>query len=88
MTIPDRTDCKLCFFQTLAEWYFLWRDDKESWMEGEALEELTAHTFRSPSRDTWPAAMKDMRLRFEAGETPERSIGMKLKSMQCRVCRI
>jgi hypothetical protein len=86
--IPDRTDCKLCFFQTLAEWYFLWRDDLDSWMEGEQLEQLTGFTFRSPGRDTWPAAMKDLRALFESGKIPERSIGMKMKAMQCRVCRL
>jgi len=86
--IPSRTDCKLCFFQKLAEWYFLWRDDIASWMEGEELEQLTGYTFRSPGRDTWPAAMKELRILFESGKKPDRSIGMMQKKSQCRVCRL
>jgi len=90
ITIPERTDCKVCFFQKLGEWYNLWRDDPEGWAQGEALEELTGHTFRSDGRDTWPASMKEMRERFERGEKPERSLAMmdKFKNSKCRVCRL
>lgn len=85
VTIPVRTDCALCFWQRLPEWYALWRDHRTQWDEGEAIELEMGHTFRSPSRDTWPAAMKDMRARFEKGDRPR---GMKeSKLVACRVCR-
>ena len=70
--IPERTDCAVCFWQKLGEWYLLWRDNRDQYIEGEALEELVTaqrgqpYTFRSPQRDTWPASLKEMRLRFEA----------------------
>ncbi len=81
--IPRRTDCAVCFFQRLGEWYALWRDYPEMYAEGEAWEAETGHTFRSPSRDSWPASMADMRKRFEAGDVPK-TRGVDLG--QCRVC--
>jgi 3'-phosphoadenosine 5'-phosphosulfate sulfotransferase (PAPS reductase)/FAD synthetase len=83
--IPKRTDCLKCFFQRLHEWYAFWSTDKERWAEGEKLEELTGHTFRSSERDSWPAAMKDLRLRFEAGDIPR---GVENSNNRCRVCRL
>lgn len=88
VAIPTRTDCNLCFFQRIGEWYALWRDHPAAWLEGERLEAETGHTFRSPGRDSWPAAMKDLRLLFERGDAPkganERDLFADLK---CRVCR-
>lgn len=86
-TIPQRTDCKLCFFQRLIEWYELWRDDPTSYAEGERYEAMTGYTFRSPGRDTWPASLKDLREQFESGRVP-RETRDKIHEMQCRVCRL
>lgn len=86
-SIPTRTDCKLCFFQRLIEWYELWRDDLESYLEGERYESQTGYTFRSPSRDTQPAALKDLRAKFEAGWIP-RDTRDPINAMKCRVCRL
>jgi 3'-phosphoadenosine 5'-phosphosulfate sulfotransferase (PAPS reductase)/FAD synthetase len=88
VTIPPRTDCDVCFFQRLSEWYRLWLDHPDEWAEGEALEAEIGHTFRSPGRDTWPTSMEGLRLRFEAGDIPARSIARELKELQCRVCRL
>lgn len=88
ISIPVRTDCLKCFYQRLIEWYELWRDNRESWLEGEHYETMTGHTFRSPGRDTWPAAMKDLRARFEAGDVPRDTRPTFLDGMKCRVCRI
>lgn len=86
--IPRRTDCDVCFFQRLSEWYRLWRDHPKEWAEGEAIEKEMGHTFRSPGRDAWPVSMEGLRLRFEAGDIPTRSINREAKLMACRVCRI
>ena len=88
VVIPERTDCALCFFQRLHEWYALWRDDPDAWAEGERLESLTGHTFRSPGRDAWPAAMRDLRHQFEQGQIPRGTEGDLFASLQCRVCRL
>lgn len=82
--IPRRTDCAWCFFQTLWEWYCLWRDFREEWMRGELFEFATGHTFRSPQRDTWPTSMRGLRQRFEAGEIPKQK--KKKRSQMCSVC--
>jgi len=86
-SIPRRTDCRLCFFQRLIEWWEFWKSDPAGWAEGEAVEELTGHTFRSPGRDTWPASMKGLRERFERGDIP-RDTRDPISDMQCRVCRL
>lgn len=86
--IPRRTDCGKCFFQRLIEWYELWRDNPESYREGEDWEASTGHTFRSPGRDTWPAALKDLRAEFEKGRIPRDTRPDPINGMKCRVCRM
>lgn len=88
IVIPERTDCEKCFFQTLWEWYVLWRDHPESYAQGEGWEELAGHTLRSPSRDTQPAALKDLRAKFETGYIPKERRRDSMKAMQCRVCTL
>lgn len=87
ITIPRRTDCMLCFFQRLIEWYELWRDNLPAFLEGEAYEALTGFTFRSPERDSWPAALRDLRTEFERGRIPRETRKDPVADMQCRVCR-
>lgn len=79
---PDRTDCAVCFFQTLSEWWTLWKEHPELYAQGEQWEKQIGHTFRSPSRDTQPASMADLRLKFEAGYTPRQT----RRKTTCRVC--
>jgi PP-loop superfamily ATP-utilizing enzyme len=87
--IPKRTDCRRCFFQRLPEWYDFFLSDRAGWMEAEAQEEATGHTFRSPGRDSWPAALKDLRREFEGGRVPKGwGQGDLLKAAQCRVCSL
>lgn len=71
VTVPQRTDCDMCYHQRLAEWWRLWRDHKDRWEEIEALELWTGHTLRSEQRDSWPASLRELRERFEAGYTPK-----------------
>lgn len=86
--IPERTDCLLCFFQRLGEWYRLWQTNPVMWAEGERLEALTQHTFRSPGRDTWPASMRELREQFEAGRVPRSIKNDPINALKCRVCRL
>lgn len=71
VSVPMRTDCDFCFFQRIAEWWQLWKNYPDRFAEGEALEEFTAHTLRSEERDSWPAALKDLRKQFEGGLVPK-----------------
>lgn len=79
---PVRTDCAVCYGQQIGEWYRLWKDWPEKYAEGERWEEKTGHTFRSPSRDTWPAALRDLRAEFESGRMPKERKRVEV----CRVC--
>lgn len=83
--VPKRTDCDWCFFQRLIEWYELWRDHLDRWMEGEAIEKLYGHTFRSDQRDTWPASMEGLRKCFESGRIPVETRNRQRKTM-CSWC--
>jgi hypothetical protein len=89
--IPKRTDCMLCFFQRLIEWWELWRDNPDAYAEGERYEAMTGFTFRSPGRDSWPAALKYLRVEFESGRVPRETRQKQddlFSAMQCRVCRL
>lgn len=97
VTIPDRTDCGVCFFQRLGEWFDLWRDHPAAYAEGERWEALTGHTFRSPGRDTWPAPLADLRSEFEQGRKPKgwrpkgergRQLPLLAEGDKCRVCTL
>ncbi|KQO43015.1 phosphoadenosine phosphosulfate reductase family protein [Methylobacterium sp. Leaf85] len=98
VTIPERTDCALCFWQKLGEWYKLWRDNPAAYAEGEELEAFVSTargeeaTFRSPQRDSWPAALKDLRKAFEGGRVPTLSLrkmeDTRRETGECRACTL
>lgn len=87
VTIPARTDCALCFYQRLGEWWNLWKDCPEHFREGEELEADIGHTFRSPDRDSWPAALKDLRIEFEKGKRPKGAGQLDLSNQRTGMCR-
>lgn len=97
VSVPERTDCAACFWQRIGEWFLLWRDHLDQFLEAEELE-LYVHlfrgagnTFRSPSRDSWPAALADLRQEFERGRVPQRSLDLMDKRRligACRVCTL
>lgn len=86
IVIPPRTDCDICFYQRLIEWFELWRDHPNRWEEGEAYEHFTGFTFRSDQRDSWPASMRGLRLEFERGRIPKDTRNGKGRSAMCSWC--
>ena len=94
VAIPDRTDCALCFWQKLGEWFLLWRDYPDRYERGVILEDFVsgqrgaAYTFRSPQRDTWPASLRELRAEFEKGRVPVTSLRMMDKNRSVGVCRV
>lgn len=89
--IPRRTDCARCYDQQIGEWWNLWRDHPEIYADAEAQEEKTGHTFRSDQRDTWPADLKSLRLKFENGGTPRGADCQQElfdDGRKCRVCSL
>jgi 3'-phosphoadenosine 5'-phosphosulfate sulfotransferase (PAPS reductase)/FAD synthetase len=89
IVVPERTDCARCPYQKLGEWYNLWLNHPAIYASAEADELRWGHTFRTATRDTWPAGLKELRLLFEAGKIPERSLRMMEKrSGMCRACSL
>lgn len=96
VTVPRRTDCAFCYDQRLGDWFRLWREHPDSWLEGEALEAQTGHTFRSPTAGKFPNSMRGMREAFERGQLPRGIVSLPLfndyddttDAKRCRVCSL
>lgn len=103
VTIPARTDCAICYHQTLGEWWRLWKLQPDLYQEGIDLEaKVSAErgktcTFRNATRDTWPAGLRKLAERFEAGHVPPGTVqqvdlfaGERRRTMtgSCRVCSL
>jgi hypothetical protein len=65
------------------------------WAKAKELEALTGHTFRSDSRDSWPAALADLEEEFSRGRVPRGIIPLPLfggydvaARNRCRVCSL
>lgn len=93
VSIPQRTDCGLCFFQRLLEWKRLHADNPEAFATGVGIEQEIGHTFRSDGRDTWPASLEGLSAEFDRGRKPrgyEASRQQRLidcdRDDMCRVC--
>lgn len=86
VTIPARTDCAWCFFQRMDEWWSLWRYYPKLWKQGERIEKDLNATFRTPNKDKWPTAMKDMRKIFSKGHAPRKAPLQ--RSLVCAACRL
>jgi hypothetical protein len=84
--IPDRTDCDMCFFQTLWEWFCFWRDYPDSYWQVVGWEDFTGHTLRSAQRDSWPASLRELAACFAAGRIPKQRQTMKDRKVMCSTC--
>lgn len=89
--IPARTDCAWCFFQRIGEWWNLWKDYPEIFRQGEEIETIVGHTFRTPGKDSWPTSLADMRKRFEGGDRPRNAGQFDMfdqREGMCRACTL
>lgn len=86
--IPQRTDCARCYGQRLEEWRDLWERYPEVYAEAEAQEAASGHTFRSPGRDSKPAALKDLRRVFALQPSLPMLEEVEAEQQSCRVCRL
>lgn len=84
MTIPRRTDCARCFYQTLFEWHLLWKNYPDIYASAVDDERRIGHTYRSPSRDTHPAELELLAKEFEGGYIPTE----RKRKMGCRICNL
>lgn len=90
--VPKRTDCAWCYDQSLPDWWELWHRYPAIYEQGEQYERQLKHTFRSASRDTWPAKLEDLRQRFEKGDVPRNTeLNLDLfdnEPKRCRACTL
>lgn len=87
VTIPERTDCGECYGQRIQEWKRYWQKYPELYARAEGYEAMTNFTFRSPGRDSRPAALKDLRAEFER-EGVQGSLFEDDERFSCRVCSL
>lgn len=86
ITIPRRTDCARCFFQSLEEWRVLDEEHPDIFQEAVDQEAQTGYTFRSPTKDkNWPHRLEDLRAEFRGGRRPR---VRKREGDACRVCSL
>ncbi len=89
--VPDRTDCGVCFYQRLGEWWNLWKFHPDFYRQGEQTEERFNYTFRSPQRDKQPTSLKSLRKKFELGYVPRGAdcqLELFSSASKCRVCSL
>lgn len=85
--IPNRTDCARCFYQNIGEWYELWRDRIEIYMDASNQEDEIGHTWMTPGKHKiWPHKLSDLALEFEKGRKPTLSLKRMENKRKCRVC--
>jgi len=81
--IPKRTDCGACFYQRLPEWRELLETAPDRYEKYVQIEKKIGHTFRSPSRDTWPADLDGLRREILSGRKMRNTTG---RNQRCRFC--
>lgn len=90
--IPRRTDCSMCFYQKISEWFYLWRDNRDYWDKACSFEEKTGHTFFAANRYKWGSSLKELQKNFEKGIVPHGATNQlqlfDMEQVSCRVCRL
>ena len=90
--IPRRTDCGRCYHQRLIEWKVLDELHPDVFEAAIAQEAETGHTFRSAKRDTWPAALVDLRAELRSGRPVRGETAYRERldrgESSCRVCSL
>lgn len=90
--IPRRTDCGMCFYQRIGEWWNLWKTYPERWLEYEKWEQDLDRTILTKGKfSNWPHALKDLRLEFENGRIPRgaddhHDMFPDFEQRRCRAC--
>lgn len=83
ITIPARTDCARCFFQSIEDWRQLWLKHPEIYQSAVDDEERIGHTYRGPKKDkNWPHKLTDLRAEFASGRKPR----VVKRGRRCRFC--
>lgn len=85
--IPRRTDCAMCFWQRIGEWWMLWKEHPSYFKRIADLEDKIGHTLMTPGKHKiWPHKLSDLAIEFQNGRMP-REIQSGRKS-GCRACSL
>ena len=87
ISIPRRTDCAMCFYQRIGEWWLLWKEHPRRFEKLLLLEDEIGHTLMAPGKHKiWPHKLSDLAIEFGKGRRPrEIKTG---RSTGCRVCSL
>lgn len=86
--IPRRTDCAMCFYQRIGEWWMLWDEYPECFQRISNLEDKIGHTLMTPGKHKiWPHKLSNLAIEFEKGRMP-REIKAGERKEICRVCSL
>jgi 3'-phosphoadenosine 5'-phosphosulfate sulfotransferase (PAPS reductase)/FAD synthetase len=89
--IPMRTDCAMCFYQRIGEWWNLWKFHPDRLQRIIDIETKLNHTLLSPGKWTnWPNKLEDLKKEFESGRIPKGANSnhqlFDNNTGKCRVC--
>jgi 3'-phosphoadenosine 5'-phosphosulfate sulfotransferase (PAPS reductase)/FAD synthetase len=86
--IPRRTDCAMCFYQRIGEWWMLWKDYPTQFQKISNLEDKIGHTLMTPGKHkAWPHKLSDLAIEFSKGRMPREILSGNRKET-CRVCAL
>lgn len=88
--IPWRTDCGMCFWQRIGEWWTLWRYYPVHFKYYMYLEGKIGHTLMSPGKHKiWPHDLRRLAKEFRKGRLPQEiKRGEKRQGQRCRTCSL
>lgn len=88
--IPWRTDCGMCFFQRIGEWWWLWNSYPQRFQEYAEMEERIGHTLMTPGKHKiWPHDLRRLEQEFAKGRMPrEIQQGQRVQGQRCRTCSL
>jgi len=88
VNIPRRTDCAMCFWQRIDEWWTLWKEYPKIFNRLVGLENELNKTLLTPGKfgTTWPHRLSGLAEEFSRGRMPKKIIAE--QSGKCRICSL
>jgi 3'-phosphoadenosine 5'-phosphosulfate sulfotransferase (PAPS reductase)/FAD synthetase len=96
ISIPARTDCAMCFYQRIGEWWNLWKYYPDYFRKISDIEDKLEHTLLSPGKwgGRWPEKLSDLSIEFKKGRIPRgandhyKMFENEANNNKCRMCSL